>query len=588
MNPSKTTSLISLILASLGVIFVLIFVGCTKEIKPLIEFVDTIQAPQAISFLEVGTTKPTNVTNVKVTLIDPRGKIIAPNGIPFKSITLKEGVMCVGLSSKTGFDPKEPYRFSVRAEAEGYMTTVRSIVITDIVPNYIPIYLAKIDEEGSKQLPLGLAASTGTFTIDVGANTQIQTIYAQNLKEKEPQVKVNILPNTVFLNSVGKPIESRSDELNFKLLYGKPRNTEANLVFPGGFEVTEALDENMKPIASPSSPIFFTTVGWFSMEMNIDTHSVKSFSQPIEIEMMIPDSVFNPETKRTLKIGDKIPLWSMENSTGIWHLEPQTITIIGASPLEGQLMAKFKIKHLSTFNLDIRTGTTCTLPISFVPAEINGNRFTEYYDADNNTLIRGKIINFSANTPGTNPPSPNPLELLRVPANITGKLYIHTGTDQSSAIFAVSSDLNCSVGGSLSLLGNSPNSPCAIIEFLKQNGQPANCTNAVWHKKNIGAPHWTHVGNLNSNGQLNIPFYTNAIQQFHLFFAGINPGTSVELTFEIDFDASEGQSHPGTIVIDGQSYQYSYIISTDQARTCNPLVSITLTNALIQAASISC
>ena len=62
MNPSKTTSLISLILASLGVIFVLIFVGCTKEIKPLIEFVDTIQAPQAISFLEVGTTKPTNVT----------------------------------------------------------------------------------------------------------------------------------------------------------------------------------------------------------------------------------------------------------------------------------------------------------------------------------------------------------------------------------------------------------------------------------------------------------------------------------------------------------------------------------------------
>src|SRR5687767_5930121 len=92
---------------------------CKKKAAPL-EIISTVTAIHGIAFFDVNSAILQNVRNVKVTLIDPEKMVLSSNGFPFDSVRLKEGIMSIGLSTKAQFSVERPYRFTIRAEADGY------------------------------------------------------------------------------------------------------------------------------------------------------------------------------------------------------------------------------------------------------------------------------------------------------------------------------------------------------------------------------------------------------------------------------------------------------------------------------------
>jgi len=84
---------------------------------------------------------------------------------------------------------------------------------------------------------------------------------------------------------------------------------------------------------------------------------VRTFSRPIEISVGINPNTVNPETGLTVRTGDQIPIWSLDDETGTWTFEGETV--VERNPL-GQMEVNFEIDHLSWWNLDWFYGNRCT------------------------------------------------------------------------------------------------------------------------------------------------------------------------------------------------------------------------------------
>jgi hypothetical protein len=513
--------------------------GCRS--KPVIEIKSNVIAMQAIALLDVNNGPLRNIHAAKITLIDSGKMILSSNGIAFETIVLNEGFMSVGLSPKAQFSVEKPYRFSIRVEAVGYMTTVRTIVIADSTPNYTPIYMVKLDSLP----PGGLAASTGSITaISNGIITQTQVLSTIFNQGSGDTLLIKIPEGTQLLSGK-KPIQTKGD-LSYRILLGKPKDSVANLVFPGGFEVTDAINEDGKKLADAANPIFFTTAGWFSMEMNIGNTLVDGFSKPLDVEVPIVNSVINPITQRPLKAGDTIPTWSLNNQTGTWRREAIAEII---SSNNGKLIARIKINHLSTVNFDFWTGGCMgEILVDFRPAEFSGSHLTDYVNTADDITVKTKLIDFSnITTPNT---TANPLHVLRAPANKIGKLSVHESQDPTSQKLGESSPLSCTSTGTcndvppgncLSLLGVA--SPATTLHFHSDQSTPPRnlCANSVWFS--TGGAYNAFVGVLNSAGVVEVPQQPSGTGQKDIFLWYVkNPNTtpeSVSLRIIVNFDIDD-------------------------------------------------
>ncbi len=515
------------------IVLILVYYFCGQGGGSLIEIKEPIKAPQGVAFIDVNG-GVSNVQKVKVTLIDPEKMVVSSNGVSFNSVEITGGVMSIGLSSKASFSTDKPYRFYIRAEADGYMTNLRSVVITEDAPNYVPIYMTRLDNLPSS----GLAAAVATVAdVKSGVFQKTDTLKAIPRWAQIPPLSIVIKEGTKLLCD-GKPIINKGP-LSYRLLYGAPRDTNANRVFPGGFEVTDAVDENGKSLADPANPLFFTTAGWFSMEMNVGNEGVNSFSEPLLVEMPVSDTVINPETQQALKAGDKIPLWSLDNRTGVWKNESVISIIAGA---DGVLRASFPIKHLSTYNVDWKS-TLCPgeINLSYVfgtgNTEFTGSHFTRLIDKSSWSEIKAKTATFD-NT--------NNLKIIRYPAGVTSVLVVHTGNDATSPVYGISSGTGLSCPGSGSLIRSGVPGSCKqfIFQSVSAGGNPAVfCNNSVWFKDACNDPAYTFGGVIVGNsGDISLPNLSGnkCIRVWYLDVPTLTQET-------LDFDLFLGYPPGGTI-----------------------------------------
>lgn len=534
---SRLTLFVLLIL----LVLILVYYFCCRDKGSLIVERGPIKAPHGISFIDVNGAN-SNVQKVKVTLIDPDQMVVSSNGVSFNSVEVTGGVMSIGLSSKASFSIEKPYRFFIKAEAEGYITNLRSVVVTEDAPNFIPVYMTNMDKLPSS----GLAATFATITeVKSGVLQKTDTLKAVPRWGQVPPLSIVIKEGTKLYHD-GKPIQGQGP-LSYRLLYGAPRDSNANRVFPGGFEVTDAMDESGKTIADPANPLFFTTAGWISMEMNVGNEEVNSFSEPLLVEMPIADTIINPETQEVLKSGDKIPLWSLDNRTGVWTSESVVSVSAGA---DGVLRASFPIKHLSTWNLDYK-GPRClqTIDIAY-RAPFVGQHFTRLFDVSSPTTgieISSHLIDFD---PVVAPATEETFHLVRTPANGTYNLVVHTGLDASSIILGTSDNFGCADNLNKHLnLFNTPSGNCVNLEFVNSGGAAVLCRNSFWHKTGI-ATLFTFGGMIDA-GQLRLASGLGP-QSISLWF--YDPATSAQalLTFDINFGMVPGSvTVPFTYTVGG-------------------------------------
>jgi hypothetical protein len=555
--------------------------------KYVVEIKQKVIAIHGIAFLDVNNAVPKNVRNVKVTLIDPEKMVLSSNGIAFETVELASGVMSIGLSAKAQINRERPYRFTIRAEADGYMTNIRSIVITDSSSDYVPIYMAKLDS-----LPAsGLASSLGKLTVSGGVFTQDQVLSAALPNPNVSPLTIKISKGTQVLYD-DRPVETK-DSLSFRLLFGIPRDTNANRVFPGGFVVTDAIDANGKRLSSAANPIFFTTAGWFSMEMNVGKTRVNGFSKPLDVEIPIADTVINPTTQKPIQAGDTIPFWSLDNRTGAWRIESNAQIVASTN---GGLKADVRISHLSTFNLDDWSGNTCDIDLTFSATDFPGpNYLTEYINTLTQSVVMAKKVDF------TTPPT---LHILRIPKTSEGIVYVHDGVDVTSKLLGISvvpppgTTLKClptqTSGASLKL--TSTPGLCILVRFEVFDGTTTTtlCQNNAWLQNPNTAQYWTHVGNLN-NGEVTIPRIPQTgslgTQSIQLWYAK-SGGGSIDLKFDMNFD----NSGIATVTYGGFTWMGTAVtFSVSDTGPCSSALSpgtskivVTIPSTLITGAGIMC
>lgn len=341
---TQRTAVTSLLVAIVLALFAFFFQKCQPEPPaPGTTTKDPIIAPVAIAFFDVAPPMTVNVKDVRVTLIDSLGMVRTAGGDSLVSFDLEAGVMCLGLKKGTEVNAESPYSFSIKAEAADFSEVIQTIVLRGDQPAYVPVYMTKI----SNPAP-GLVA--GLLGINL-VNSRVNEPLNVSLPVAGSGAVRFTIPAETRLLTGGK--DSEAKEARLRITYGDPIQPNANRVFPNGPLVTNAIDSAGRPVATPDNPFYFESLGWISINIDSDAGEIDGFSQPVEVELPINPELMDPKNKEPYRVGQKVPVWSLDERTGVWREEFSTPLRKGEN---GVLVATFKIQHLSTWNLDYKMG----------------------------------------------------------------------------------------------------------------------------------------------------------------------------------------------------------------------------------------
>lgn len=350
------------LLALLALLAILIWYYCINRPgdgnKPPATFTDPVKAPVAIAFLDANRFLNTQIAKATVTLVDPDSMVVTSNGLRFTTLEIEGGVMSLALKQNADYSAQNPYRFTIKVESPGYSTNWRNILVTSDEGQYVPIFMAKLEDP-----PAGMASFVGAKGLTAGVLKTGAVFDTPSSSSGIPAgtVRIEIPPGTepLYCNR-SNPNASFPKNLNYRISYASPRSLAASRTFTGGPLVTDAVGLAGNNVATPASPIYFESAGWMNLEMDADGDPVNGFTKPVTVTMPILDSLVNPLTspRRFYQAGDTIPVWSF-NDRGVWRQEGKA-TVEGPA---GNLSAKMTVTHLSTWNLDC-TQSPCSTELT--------------------------------------------------------------------------------------------------------------------------------------------------------------------------------------------------------------------------------
>jgi hypothetical protein len=255
------------------------------------------------------------------------------------TFTATEGRIFLAL--KKGVVPSEssPIIFTVAAEVPGFTPATHTFRITKDEPLSIVVPMVEYINP-----VVGTSAKLQENPLVAGATAAAIAIETPTRPGMEEQATINIAAGTQFRDAAGNVISAT--KLESRILNYGTESPESLAAFPGGFNATNVLGENGAPI---SGGVAFTTAGFIAIDMFASGTEVKSFSKPLNVKMGISENVVNPVTGSKVKVGDVVPVWSLDDKSGQWAFESNATIVSDAS---GDLSASFSASHLSYWNFD--------------------------------------------------------------------------------------------------------------------------------------------------------------------------------------------------------------------------------------------
>jgi hypothetical protein len=195
-------------------------------------------------------------------------------------------------------------------------------------------------------LPSGVKVEQQNFQLDAAGKTVAPVILTTNTSLPE-NTTITLPSGTVLKDKDGNPVSGAIVATMTTFNATDPNSLNS---FPGGLVFNGAKDSSGNNLGGGT----FTTFGFISLSMSAGGKEVKSFSQPLDVAVDVSTSiqrvVETGGTPRPSQAGDKIPVWSMNDSTTEWNAE--TVAELVTDPVTGKLKAQFKQSHLSLWNLD--------------------------------------------------------------------------------------------------------------------------------------------------------------------------------------------------------------------------------------------
>ncbi len=271
-----------------------------------------------------------------------------------------------------------PQRFTVNIKANGYVETARTLNITktgDLVLS--PFKLTSVSAP-----PTGVKTQSDSVTLSGAANQNV-VVESEVTGSGLSAGKVTVtIPTDVQVRDANNQPIANPGAISLETTVFTIGNTESLDSFPGGLEsavLENAADliQNNPDLASNSGigqgedEVVFESAGFTAVKMRAaDGTEIKNFDKPIKVRLDVADGVFNPDTGANVKCGDVIPVWSFEETTGVWKYEGdgtvQQVNNAGCANASatGKLFIEQETTHLTYFNLDYvrgaaqRCGTT--------------------------------------------------------------------------------------------------------------------------------------------------------------------------------------------------------------------------------------
>ncbi len=255
-----------------------------------------------------------------------------------------DGRIELGLHPRANPAPEAPQNVRLHITADGYLDTYYDINFN--VEN--PRQILSIPMVNRTNPPSGVQFKTESTALQ---GDSLAANYSTSLGAGPGAtvgMEINLPAGTSFLDRNGNPLSG--SDLNLDIGQFDPSSESALSAFPGGF----APDSVALADGSASSGNFLTA-GFTAMNMSIGGTEVKSFSKPITVTMDLAQGARNPETGSVIALGDSVPVWSFDETEGVWAYETTGVAVQGSNGLQVQ----YQTTHLSWWNLDFYGSRCC-------------------------------------------------------------------------------------------------------------------------------------------------------------------------------------------------------------------------------------
>ncbi len=332
----KNITLISITTLFCFAAFTGVFIGCKKATDGLLVHINTniYTSPMTVHFVNANGKSKTNFpAQFSLALTGSSASYVYTSDGGTK-YNVFNGFINLALDRSIHPTPQNPITFTITGSVAGFSNVNYSVkLISDSAVN-ITIPIIEIANP-----PADVVITNDVFSITGG--TAANAIVAKGTGTNVTAT-VTIPAQTQFQDANGNLIPSSSLQVNM-LQYGTD-SLNSLLAIPGGTHPANVLDASGKAI---DGGVNFISAGALALNMQADQTAVKHFSQPIQISLDLASGINNYATGQPVKLGDQIPVWSMDEATGIWKSDG-TATVVSNG---GKLSASFSAAHLSVWQV---------------------------------------------------------------------------------------------------------------------------------------------------------------------------------------------------------------------------------------------
>lgn len=463
---------------------------------------DLIRVPLSIRFLDPSVTSSGETADaqrdmksvkIKVRFVGTNvDKLFTTTGQKLTTLTEIEGGQIDIAVKKTSLvgSGSNAINFSIIAEAPNYLRTMKSFSINDTVPNFETFSMVNLTNAAQG---IKIKSAANVLSVTNGMVTTARDVVVSD------SAKVNIPAGTVLKDKDGNNL---SGNLSVQLVQFSPSDPIAASAFPGGFNPTEVKDENGASLGAGT----FTSLGFIALDMDVNGTAVKQFGgNPISVTVDISPNLRNPDTGNPLQIGEIVPIWSLNETTGEWKREGTgTISGTAANP-----KMTFQQTHLSYWNIDYFNPVCKYLQRFNWPTNIApGQYYVELMNGFTGSVIKGswQYIN-----PNDRWQYYNHVILYNMPniSNMYFKIYpsVNNPLCPRSQDFTQTQHFNiCTAGASVALTSNAPSNVNPVLQVFASGSCASNPrviirpTLSVWFRP-AGCWYWSPLGVM-SNGSL--------------------------------------------------------------------------------------
>lgn len=252
-----------------------------------------------------------------------------------KSFKPSQGFIELGVNKNFDISTNNPLDFVIEIKAEGFLPVFRKVSIKDTTYRLMNINLVELSD-----LPTGTEKRDTIVRIgDKGTEIDLSLEFEKKVDEALVP-RVFIREGTKLANEAE---EELTGEVEVQVVYFDGNSVDAQQAFPGGLVTDGVLDQQGNSMGTVS----LVPVSFISFDMYVGDEEVKTFSDPVEVSVPINAMTINPETGSLIKAGDIIKVWSLNEVTGNWELEGETMVAME----DGQLFTTFEIPHLSWWSV---------------------------------------------------------------------------------------------------------------------------------------------------------------------------------------------------------------------------------------------